>query len=201
MFAIRPYHPSDMPALYRICLRTGSHGKDASGLYRDPDLLGHYYAAPYAFFEPDLCFVLTCDRTPCGYVLGTRNSPAFRDRCERDWFPFLQQRYPVPQPDDTSADAQIIYLIHADQRANGPLEDAYPAHLHIDLLPEGQGQGWGRKLMQAFLDRLRDVGVRGVHLGVSQANPGAIAFYERVGFQRVEEHPTWIAFGMRLAER
>jgi hypothetical protein len=63
-FAIRPYHPSDLPALYRICLLTGDSGADASQLYRDPELLGHFYAAPYAVLEPDLCFVLTHDGSP-----------------------------------------------------------------------------------------------------------------------------------------
>ena len=55
-FAIRPYHPSDLCALYRVCLLTGDSGQDASQLYRDPELLGHIYVAPYAVFEPDLCF-------------------------------------------------------------------------------------------------------------------------------------------------
>src|SRR5262245_27568185 len=138
--AIRAYHPSDLYALYQICLRTGDIGADATHVYQDPKLLGHCFAAPYAVFEPDLCFVLTNDGAPCGYILGTRDSVAFAERCDRDWFPVLRARYPLPSPDDRSQDADLIRYIHAGKWIN-PDVAAYPAHLHIDLLPIAQGQG------------------------------------------------------------
>ena len=34
--------------------------------------------------------------------------------------------------------------------------DAYPAHLHIDLLPELQGQGMGRRLIDTLRAALAD---------------------------------------------
>lgn len=58
-FKIRAYHPSDLSALYRICLLTADSGGDGAHLYDDPDLPGHLFAAPYAVHEPELCFVLT----------------------------------------------------------------------------------------------------------------------------------------------
>lgn len=197
-FAIRPYHPSDLYALYRICLLTGDMGSDASAQFRDPELLGHFYAAPYAVLEPDLCFVVTRDGVPSGYILGTRDSAAFHERCEREWFPVLRARYPLPPPDDQSRDAHMIRQIHAGSRSRPELQEHYPAHLHIDLLPEAQGQGQGRMLMNTFLARLRELGVPGVHLGVGKANTGAVAFYRRMGFQPIEEYETAIIFGMDL---
>lgn len=196
-FTIRPYHPSDFCALYHICLKTGDSGQDATARYRDPELLGHLYAGPYAVVEPDLCFILTADATPCGYVLGTRDSDAFHAWCEREWFPVLRQRYPQPLAIDESADAHIIRSIHKGYQPHPELA-AYPAHLHIDLLPVAQGQGWGRRLIEALISRLREVGAPGVHLGVGKRNTGAIQFYERVGFRRVIDADTWIAYGMKL---
>jgi ribosomal protein S18 acetylase RimI-like enzyme len=198
-FRIRPYHPSDLYALYRICLCTGDSGSDASQLYDDQELLGHFYAGPYAIFEPDLCFVLTHGGTPSGYVLGTRDSAVFSEQCEQDWFLVLRDRYPLPASADRSPDAQVIRLIHQGHQVHEDLM-VYPAHLHIDLLPEAQGQGWGRALMQTFLARLRALDVPGVHLGVGTSNSRAITFYERVGFHRIKTHNGWIAFGMHLQE-
>jgi len=195
-FAIRPYHPSDLCALYRICLLTGDSGKDASALYSDPELLGHYFAGPYAVLEPDLCFVLTHEGDPCGYVLGARD-PGFAARCEREWLPVLRARYSLPAPDDTSPDAHVVRLIHAGYPVHPELA-AYPAHLHIDLLPVAQGKGWGRRLMETFLERLRDAGVPAVHLGVGTRNERAIGFYEAVGFHLVRRYEGWLALGMRL---
>ena len=196
-FALRPYHPSDLYALYQICLRTGDSGQDATALYRDPELLGHLYAAPYAMAEPDLCFVLTVDGAPCGYVLGTRDSDAFQTWCEREWFPVLRTRYPLPPAEERSADAAIIRDLYEGYAPHPDLA-AYPAHLHIDLLPIAQGHGWGRRMIEAFTGRLREIGAPSVHLGVGKRNTGAIQFYERVGFHRIFEGEGWIAYGMNL---
>ena len=61
-------------------------------------------------------------------------------------------------------------LIYAYSRRAGaePYAEDYPAHLHIDLLPEVQGQGWGRLLIATLVDALRERGVagtapRGIH--------------------------------------
>ncbi len=194
---IRPYHPSDLISLYRICLQTADSGKDASIKYTDPNLLGHYFAAPYVFLEPDLCFVLSLEGKPCGYILGTRNSEKFCDRCEKEWFPLLREQYPLPNPQDTSPDAHIIRLIHQGHKINNDLL-SYPAHLHIDILPAGQGRGMGRKIMDIFLDKLRELQVPALHLQVGKANPGAIKFYERVGFHIIKEYEKAVAFGLKL---
>lgn len=196
-FAIRPYHPSDLCALYRICLLTGDAGADARHMYRDEELLGHCFVGPYAVLEPDLCFVLLHQGAPRGYILGTRDSPAFHQQCEQEWFPVLRARYPLPEPTDQSPDAHLIRRIHAGVPADPNLA-AYPAHLHIDVLPIGQGQGWGRAIMQAFLARLRVLQVRGVHLGVARRNTRAVAFYERMGFRPIVVTDGGIVFGMPL---
>lgn len=197
MFVIRPYHASDCVALYRVCLLTGDSGQDASDLYHDPELLGHIYVGPYLAYEPDLCFTLTQNGAPCGYVLGTRDTVEFYSRCEREWYPVLRGRYPLPAQDDRTPDAELVRLIHAGRRERLELAD-YPAHLHIDLLPSAQGQGQGRRLIETLTARLRKLGVPGVHLGVSALNTGAIQFYERVGFDVIQANETWIAYGMRL---
>jgi ribosomal protein S18 acetylase RimI-like enzyme len=183
--------------LYRICLLTGNSGTDASDLYHDPDILGHFYVGPYAVLEPDLCLVAVCSRTPCGYILGTRDSDLFFKRCEKEWFPPLREHYPLPDKNDTSHDARIIRLIHKGHEVNPDLEE-YPAHLHIDLLPRVQGQGMGRKLIEMFTGKLREMGIPALHLEVGKANPGAIKFYERTGFNRIKEYEKSIAFGMIL---
>lgn len=196
-FEIRPSHPSDLCALYRICLLTGDSGKDASALFNDPELLGHIYVAPYLVYEPELCFTLTRNHIPCGYVLGARDSAAFYARCERDWYPVLRARYPLPPAENTSADAEMIRQIHHEFKEHPDLT-AYPAHLHIDLLPEAQGHGLGRQMMAALLNRMRELGVPAVHLGVGARNTNAIAFYEHIGFQKIKAYPGWIAYGMQL---
>lgn len=191
---IRPYHPSDLPDLYRICLLTGDNGQDASSLYQNPDLLGLYYVGPYVTFEPNLCFVLTLDHQPCGYVLGTQDTAAFRARTESDWFPILRQRFPLPNDTDTGPDAQITRMIHRGRIVRDEVRQ-YPAHLHIDVLPVAQGQGWGKKLMELFIQQLKVCGATGLHLGVSQTNSRAVRFYERCGLWVIKDVGHFLIYG------
>lgn len=66
------------------------------------------------------------------------------------------------------------------------LLERYPAHLHIDILPSHQGQGWGPRLLDRLLKELQAAGVIGVHLGMVAENHRAHKFYDRLGFERFE---------------
>lgn len=194
---IRPYREDDLESIYEICLLTGNSGKDASKIYKDPKLLGHFYAAPYAVLEPELAFIVEVEGKQSGYILGTKNSENFKRKTEEKWFPELRKKYELPNPKDYSPDARIIRLIHQGYIFKSELKN-YPAHLHIDLLPITQGKGIGRKLMKTFLNRLKDLNISAVHLEVGKKNTNAIGFYKKLGFVRLFEDQYSIAYGMKL---
>lgn len=196
-FKIRQYHASDLFAVYHICAQTLDNGADANHLYTDSELPGHYFAGPYVVLEPDLCFILTCEGVSCGYVLGTRDSSVFSQRCEQEWFPVLRKRYPLPDPEDNSATARMIRTIHVGYHPD-PDMIAYPAHLHIDLLPYAVGQGNGRRMMEHFLYRLEELNIPAIHLGVAKKNSHAVAFYKHMGFHILTEHEWGFFMGMTL---
>lgn len=186
-YEIRNYHITDLSALYKICLQTANNGSDASSLLKDSDLAGHLFAAPYAFFEPELCFILSLDANPYGYVLGAKNSVDFLEKCEKNWFPQLRKRFTLPDEKDKSLQSNFIRFLHQKQDLTVGLKD-YPAHLHIDILPAAQGKGYGRQLIQAFVDQLKVLNIKGVHLIVSKQNSSAIGFYEHIGFQELKNY-------------
>ncbi|WP_212912949.1 N-acetyltransferase [Streptomyces sp. TS71-3] len=185
--AVRRYRPDDRPALDDICIRTGHQGGDARELYTDPALLSTIFAAPYAEMEPELTFVLD-DGTgrAVGYVLGTADTPRFADRFRDEWLPQVTGRYPVPTEAPTTPTEIMVMLLHHPERMVRPGLAEYPAHLHIDLLPEWQGRGFGRALMHRFLDELHGRGVPAVHLSMVTANVKARAFYDRLGFRELD---------------
>ena len=199
-FRIRPYRPSDLDALYDVCLLTGDSGEDASSLYADPKLLGHVYAGPYGVYQPDFAFVVEDDLGVAGYVIGALDSRGFEETLERDWWPKLRERYPRPtKPKDKwTPDDRIVNLLYARSAGNDTILAEYPSHLHIDLLPRAQGGGNGRKLMHTLFDALTRAGSPGVHLGVGTRNTRAVGFYEHIGFERLAETPGAIVFGMKL---
>jgi ribosomal protein S18 acetylase RimI-like enzyme len=61
----------------------------------------------------------------------------------------------------------------------------YPAHLHINLLPDYQGSGFGRAMVATFLGSVAAAGVKWCYLAVRPANTVALGFYARLGWERL----------------
>jgi ribosomal protein S18 acetylase RimI-like enzyme len=199
---IRGYRPGDLRDLYRICLQTGDHGTDATAQFRDPDLLGHVYAAPYGMLEPSLAFVAEDQAGVGGYCLGALDSRAFEQHAEAEWWPPLRRRYAEPDAarrEQWTRDEQVAYLIHHPWPSDDELLAGFPSHLHIDLLPRIQGGGNGRRLMDLQLAALRERGSRGVHLNVNAANLRALGFYHHLGFTELGGGDDRRILGMRLS--
>jgi ribosomal protein S18 acetylase RimI-like enzyme len=188
---IRPYRPGDLEDLYRICLATGLAGQDATSVYADPRLVGHLYAAPYGVLAPECAMVAEDAEGVAGYIIGALDTAAFEARLESDWWPNLRARYADPTgapPVEWSADQRLGYLIHHPRPPRPALLERFPAHLHIDLLPRLQGQGMGKRMMDAWLALVRSMGARGAHLECSSANQRALRFYRAYG---LSEEADW----------
>jgi len=187
-FSIRDARPDDRAAAYYICLKTGDHGRDGEPHYADdPDALGRIFVGPYLAFEPGLGLVLEDEASVCGYAFGAFDSRAFYARYESEWRPQLCASYPMPSGDPgTWTRAQVVHSWYhqPDYFCPEPYE-AYPSHLHIDLLERAQGRGFGRQMMDGVMDRLRRRGSPGVHLGVSVRNEPAVGFYRKLGFREI----------------
>ena len=201
MSTIRPYRPADRAALLEVCVRTADAGRDATGMLADDDLWGLIFAVPYAERHPDLTWVVESDdERVIGYVVATDDTEGFEQWFRTEWWPQFAERFPRPA-DPRSLEERIVELAYA--RGSGPEPHAadYPAHLHIDLLPETQGQGVGRRLAETLWDELRRRGVPGLHLGMNPENTSAAAFYERLGMQRLPAAPGSLVYGIRFGER
>jgi len=185
---IRPARPADQPGAYHVCLKTGDHGKDGEPFYQeDPDALGRIFVGPYLAYEPELSLILEDEDGICGYALGAFDSRSFFARYEAEWRPDLCARFPAPQGDPSQwSRVQHVYswYHHPDYFCPEPYP-AYPSHLHIDLLARAQGRGYGRRMLQQVMDKLRQRGSPGAHLGVSVLNMAAFGFYDRLGFREL----------------
>ncbi len=190
---IRTAEFSDLPYLYEICLKTGASGKDATEFYKNPYMLGQYYAANYLFFEQDLFIVATVGEEghssiPQGYCIGCSDTVAYSNWMNSEWLPQLKKQFPLSYTAKTDVEKHLLNTIHRKYEF-GAQEWAkkYSAHLHIDLLPSLQGSGCGRKLLEELFERLRKKNVSGVHLGVDSKNENAIGFYKKIGFFELEK--------------
>ncbi|MDQ0642449.1 GNAT family N-acetyltransferase [Microbacterium murale] len=198
MTSIRSYRPEDRSAMFDICLKTAKAGTDATGVFSDDDLWGLLFAVPYVERHPDLAWIVEADDgRAIGYIVATDDTDEFERWFRDEWWPQFAARFPRPENPESPEEKMIEYGYRRGPGQN-PNTGHYPAHLHIDLLPETQGQGLGRRLIETLFAELRRRGVKGLHLGMDPANKGAAAFYERLGMERLPAEAGGQSYGERF---
>lgn len=195
-YRIRRAEPHDADALYEICRLTADAGEDGTELFSDPRLPGYLWAAAYGALEPDFAFMLSEGDRAVGYVLATPDTAAFEARLEEEWWPNVRARLANFTP-VTELDRMALGRINAPERHDPAQLDEFPAHLHINILPEAQSGGWGRRMIETELEALRDAGAKGIQLGLHPDNTRAKGFYEHLGFTDISL-PGHVTYGMRL---
>ncbi|RPD67110.1 acyl-CoA N-acyltransferase [Lentinus tigrinus ALCF2SS1-7] len=193
---IREARTADSPLLNRICLLTGDAGTSAEHLHTSGELIGLVYAEPYVHLPTGFGFVMVDpakDDAVVGYALSTYNTRAFEQAALDAWYPRVRAKYAYP-PDAnegaTDADKRYINILHNPSRAPQAAVDFSPAHMHIDILPEYQRQGWGRRLIARVVVHLREErGLEKMWLGLDPRNDGAKRFYEALGFKELPGAP------------
>lgn len=195
---IRRYRPEDRADCYDVCVKTGSGGQDATGVYVDDNIVPEVFCGPYLDLEPMLAFVVDNGDRVVGYALAAADTRAFVERYRAEVLPAFTQRFGALDGVNAETRDMAQLGLHPERMLIPAIEE-YPAHLHIDLLPETQGQGVGRRLMERLLDELAAQGVTGVHLEMDAANHGAGAFYSRLGFTPLDsDDPDSARFAMHL---
>lgn len=199
MAQIRPFRSDDVDGLYDVCVKTADVGKDATGVLEDDRLWGDLFAVPYALRDPGLSWVVEAeDGRVIGYIVATDDTTAFATWFRDEWWPGRRGLY--RSSGQAEPTAQDRFLAYGDRQAPGddPIVHEFPAHLHIDLLPETQGQGLGRRLIDTLLAELGRRGVPALHLGMNADNLSAGAFYERLGFTKLASGDGSTTYGIRV---
>jgi ribosomal protein S18 acetylase RimI-like enzyme len=190
---VRPYAPSDRPAVRRICHRTGFLGEPADWMWRDEASFADAFSGYYTDHEPESASVAELDGEVVGYLLGCRDSRRATDPAVVIARSVVRRGIalrPGTAPTiwrsvaDLVTDVARRRVVPSDYGLDPATLAAYPAHLHINLLPAARGSGVGSRMVRAWLDQLRREGVPGCHLTTMVENTGAVAFFEAMGLRR-----------------
>jgi GNAT superfamily N-acetyltransferase len=140
--------------------------------------------------------VLANPERALGYTLAAPDWAAFDRRLQAEWWPYVRKQLAGFEP-RTFDDARLMDRIGVARGEPEWLLADYPAHMHINILPEAQGLGWGRRMIDVQLAALKAHGVSGVHLGVLPANKPAMTFYRHLGFDDISRDGR-VIFAKRL---
>lgn len=184
-FEIRAYAPSDREAIRRICFETGYMGEPIDWLWRDRESFADLITRYYTEREPESILVAARGERVVGYLTGCVDSERARGASVRE-IRRLLRKGALWKPGFGAFLGRVLIDVVRDR---GAPEEAlagprWPAHLHIDFLPEGRGRGLGRRIMERWFERLRGLGTPGVHLGTFAENHSAIRFFEACGMAR-----------------
>lgn len=197
MNSIRIARPEDWDAIDEICRETGAAGTPIPPERRA--IFPELWVRPYQRLYPEWTWVGTRDDRVVGYLTGCPDTPAMRvasfwrhdlllawnllvrrrGPLTTDAARYLRRRFGLESP--------VEHAFGRDRLDEWDRE--YPAHLHINFLPEARGAGLGRRLVEAYFTQLREAGVSGVHLYCGE---GPVRFYENTGFallKRIEFRP------------
>ncbi|MEE1503768.1 MAG: GNAT family N-acetyltransferase, partial [Acutalibacteraceae bacterium] len=179
---IRKYQEKDFEATKYVCLND-MLGKE--GYEKIIEYVEVMFCRYYLEKEPENCFVAVDENdNVIGYTYGVADYDTYQEN-------FSEYINAVAEIEDRRflAEALTEMYDHAIYKKD------YPAHLHIDILPDYQSKGIGSKLIKAFCDNLKEQNVKGVMLIVGSENEGARRFYERNGFTLLQDKPTGAAYG------
>ncbi len=182
---IREVRPEDRDTVREISLSVSTH-PDKCGR----ELLYHYcmYCDYYVRNEQDTSFLAVDeDGRAAGYILCADDYESYHDGMLEQYGDYAEQN------------GFGTYMVK-EIAAYGELKYSYPAHLHIDVRAEYQGQGVGSMLMRHLIEVLKKKKVRGVMLGVRDDKTAANAFYRRHGFALLTHYRGVNVYGLNLSE-
>lgn len=164
---IRKYQANDKIYCREICFLT-AHCRETD---RQKAILYNLYNDYYTETEPENCFVLTDGNKVVGYIISSESFSKYERSFTSRYLPELKKL------------SLTNYLIKkCSLKIEKTLAKKFPAHLHIDLLPDYTGKGFGGKMVEIALENLRAKGVTGIFLGVNYKNIRAVNFYKTHGF-------------------
>ena len=189
MIIIRPFEEKDKENVRFVCL-------NSEGECRMTPDERHYILTTYCNYyienEGRNCFVAANeDDEAIAYIICTEDFDNYRKIFVEEYIPRLDENMQV-------------WGFNAKKGADGStkLQEKYkkdfPAHLHIDVLPEYHRQGIGHKLVDALSAHLKAKGVCGVMLTVGSKNERGKSFYNKYGFEFIEQDGDDVAFGLRF---
>ncbi|KAG7143071.1 hypothetical protein HYQ45_000695 [Verticillium longisporum] len=212
MAFIRLYQPEDFDAAADICRATLP--PSLSPFPHALRLAPYIWTHPYTLLSPLTCYVLDDGNgRAVGYCIGCPDVKAFGAEYGRYVKEVLEPSTEVETP--RSRDFREPWAINGEVNEQALLQLAHDfdmavlqdreilwgthrATMHIDLLEEWQAKGWGRKLVEAFVESLREQKgyEQGIHIGIAGDNGKVVAFYEKVGFRLQPGGEKWGGFWM-----
>ena len=191
-FVIRPYQLKDRESVFRIAADTAFFGAPIEAYMEDRNVFLDAFYAYYTDLEPEHAWVACVDEAVVGFLAGCVDSRSHGWKYWRFILPrfignLLRGKYRFGKRSFGYV-AGLLGGVLRGEFTHADL-DIYPAHLHTNVDFAWRGHGLGQRLMEAYLQQLRGLDVKGVYLDTTSLNEVACRLYEKMGFRLLETRP------------
>lgn len=172
---IRDYRDEDTQKLRYICMETAFEEYRRDPVKREsvPIMFLDYFIEQ----EPELVSVLANDQDEAvGYIICSRDYDRFCNKMRGEYRDRLLEKAPGE-----------VGFLDGFLPALEKIQDK-PTHLHIDLLPEAQHQGWGKKLIRTLAVKLQERGEQYLSICCNGRGSDGYPFYRRLGFYEIYDY-------------
>lgn len=198
---IRNVKKTDEEALIDICFITGD--TSLKRIFPEPRLFSHFWCLYYLWYEPEYCFVAedTEKNKVIGYIISTKDTIKQEKDFAEKMGPLVKNRMKEVKVRTLISKIYAHFIIHKSlSKKRRKMLEIYPAHLHINILPEYQRQGIGHRLMGTLEQHLIKNDIPGFHLEVGVKNDIGISFYKKFGLEYISKNQFSIVFAKKLIE-
>jgi GNAT superfamily N-acetyltransferase len=194
-FVIEPARRSDRQSIRDICVATCWMGEDRPEALLDEGIWAEYWTRWFTDRQWQHTWIVrgSVSGRVVGYLTGTPDERRFHEYVP--WLvplflaQLLRRRLQGRPVNHAALRTALRSMWRGETRIPHALMKRYPATWHVDLLPEACGRGLGSMLLKLFLERMRDLGVSGLHAQPMSINPAIICLLQRHGFRLVLRKP------------
>ncbi|NPE08133.1 MAG: GNAT family N-acetyltransferase [Asgard group archaeon] len=188
-------------ALIDICFITGD--KFLKKTFPNPYLFSLFWCLYYVRYETNNCFVVFDLKTKkvVGYILSTLNTEIQEEDFKEKMAPIIKQKMKELHIRSLRSRLVALFVMNKPKtKKRKRFLNEYPGHLHIDILPDYQRQGFGHRLMNTLESHFKEKCVTGYHLEVSSNNKLGISFYRKYGLELISKNRFSLIFGKKLTK-
>ena len=182
---IRKYNAKDRPMVRQISCKTALMGEPGAVFFDDDEILADVLTVYFSDYEPESCFVAECENSVIGYLLGAKDvkrmDKIFSDKIARPLFIKALRRFAFFHKKNVKFLFHVFLSLMKGEFKAPIFSKDYPAALHINIIKEYRARGIGSKLINAYLDYLKEQSVKGVHFATMSDK--ATHFFNKQNFQ------------------
>jgi len=160
-------------------------GEPSAVFFDDDEIFADALTIYFTDYEPESCFVAEYEGSVIGYLLGAKDvrrmDNIFADKIALPLFIKALRHRTFFNKKNMQFIFRVFLSLLKGEFKSPAFSKYHPATLHINIIKEYRAGGIGSKLINAYLDYLKEQAVKGVHFATMSDK--ASQFFKKQNFQ------------------